>query len=71
MPYGWRDGSPALLIRNRVDTPASGLKKASTKTVLTLYAPSGEELGSSSFDGDAHMSTPRPERVPRGRRRLR
>ncbi|MEU2080077.1 PQQ-binding-like beta-propeller repeat protein [Streptomyces sp. NPDC013489] len=54
----WRDGSPALLIRNRVDTPASGLKKASTQTVLTMYAPSGEKLGSSSFDGDAHMSTP-------------
>ncbi|WP_395358611.1 PQQ-binding-like beta-propeller repeat protein [Streptomyces sp. YH02] len=54
----WRDGSPALLIRNRVDTPAGGLKKASTQTVLTMYAPSGEKLGSSSFDGDAHMSTP-------------
>ncbi|WP_158761511.1 PQQ-binding-like beta-propeller repeat protein [Streptomyces sp. NRRL S-146] len=54
----WRDGSPALLIRNRVDTPASGLKKASTQTVLTMYAPSGEKLGSSSFDGDTHMSTP-------------
>ncbi|MGW9372427.1 outer membrane protein assembly factor BamB family protein [Streptomyces xanthophaeus] len=54
----WRDGSPALLIRNRVDTPADGLKKASTQTVLTMYAPSGEKLGSSSFDGDAHMSTP-------------
>ncbi|MCX4985875.1 PQQ-binding-like beta-propeller repeat protein [Streptomyces sp. NBC_00572] len=54
----WRDGSPALLIRNRVDTPASGLKKASTQTVLTMYAPSGEKLGSSSFDDDTHMSTP-------------
>ncbi|MFD0148412.1 outer membrane protein assembly factor BamB family protein [Streptomyces sp. NPDC055721] len=54
----WRDGSPALLIRNRVDTPASGLKKASTQTVLTMYAPSGEKLGSSSFDEDTHMSTP-------------
>ncbi|MFJ4778016.1 PQQ-binding-like beta-propeller repeat protein [Streptomyces sp. NPDC088762] len=54
----WRDGSPALLIRNRVDTPADGLKKASTQTVLTMYAPSGEKLGSSSFDGDTHMSTP-------------
>ncbi|MFE5946031.1 PQQ-binding-like beta-propeller repeat protein [Streptomyces sp. NPDC056480] len=54
----WRDGSPALLIRNREDTPASGLKKASTRTVLTMYAPSGEKLGSSSFDGDTHMSTP-------------
>ncbi|MFF8835781.1 PQQ-binding-like beta-propeller repeat protein [Streptomyces sp. NPDC015130] len=54
----WRDGSPALLIRNRVDTPASGLKKASTQTVLTMYAPSGEKLGSSSFDEDTHMTTP-------------
>ncbi|MFJ5550650.1 PQQ-binding-like beta-propeller repeat protein [Streptomyces sp. NPDC093225] len=54
----WRDGSPALLVRNRVDTPAGGLKKASTQTVLTMYAPSGEKLGSSTFDGDAHMSTP-------------
>ncbi|MFF4323224.1 PQQ-binding-like beta-propeller repeat protein [Streptomyces sp. NPDC001568] len=54
----WRDGSPALLIRNRVDTPADGLKKASTQTVLTMYAPSGEKLGSSSLDGDTHMSTP-------------
>ncbi|GAA2809829.1 hypothetical protein GCM10010505_39930 [Kitasatospora aburaviensis] len=54
----WRDGSPALLIRNRVDTPADPLKKASTQTVLTMYAPSGEKLGSSSFDGDTHMSTP-------------
>ncbi|MFF9721115.1 outer membrane protein assembly factor BamB family protein [Streptomyces gardneri] len=54
----WRDGSPALLIRSRVDTPASGLKKASTQTVLTMYAPSGEKLGSSSFDEDTHMSTP-------------
>lgn len=54
----WRDGSPALLIRNRVDTPADGLKKASTQTVLTMYAPSGEKLGSSSFEGDTHMSTP-------------
>ncbi|MEU6234948.1 PQQ-binding-like beta-propeller repeat protein [Kitasatospora sp. NPDC047058] len=54
----WRDGSPALLIRNRVDTPEDGLKKASTQTVLTMYAPSGEKLGSSSFDGDTHMSTP-------------
>ncbi|WAZ26911.1 PQQ-like beta-propeller repeat protein [Streptomyces cinnabarinus] len=54
----WRDGSPALLIRNRLDTPADGLKKASTKTVLTMYAPSGEKLGSSTFDDDTHMSTP-------------
>ncbi|MGW1928590.1 outer membrane protein assembly factor BamB family protein [Streptomyces sp. NPDC001919] len=54
----WRDGSPALLIRNRVENPASGLKKASTQTVLTMYAPSGEKLGSSSFDEDTHMSTP-------------
>ncbi|WP_318211714.1 PQQ-binding-like beta-propeller repeat protein [Streptomyces sp. SJL17-1] len=54
----WRDGSPALLVRNRVDTPASGLKKATTQTVLTMYAPSGEKLGSSSFDGDTHMITP-------------
>ncbi|MFE4311612.1 PQQ-binding-like beta-propeller repeat protein [Streptomyces sp. NPDC056891] len=54
----WQDGTPALLIRNRVDTPAGGLKKASTQTVLTMYAPSGEKLGSSSFDGDTHMSTP-------------
>ncbi|MFI9213116.1 PQQ-binding-like beta-propeller repeat protein [Streptomyces sp. NPDC053253] len=54
----WRDGSPALLIRSRVDTPASGLKKASSQTVLTMYAPSGEKLGSSSFDEDTHMSTP-------------
>ncbi|MCB5164502.1 PQQ-like beta-propeller repeat protein [Streptomyces bambusae] len=53
----WRDGSPALLVRHRVDTPAGGLKKASTQTVLTMYAPSGEKLGSSSFDGDTHMST--------------
>ncbi|MFF2778098.1 PQQ-binding-like beta-propeller repeat protein [Streptomyces sp. NPDC058052] len=54
----WTDGSPALLVRRRVDTPADGLKKASTKTELTMYAPSGEELGSSSFDDDTHMSTP-------------
>ncbi|MFE7553267.1 outer membrane protein assembly factor BamB family protein [Streptomyces gardneri] len=54
----WRDGSPAVLIRHRVDTPASGLKKASSQTVLTMYAPSGEKLGSSSFDEDTHMSTP-------------
>lgn len=54
----WRDGTPALLIRNRVDTPADGLKKASTQTVLTMYAPSGEKLGSSTFDDDTHMSTP-------------
>ncbi|MFE5710576.1 PQQ-binding-like beta-propeller repeat protein [Streptomyces sp. NPDC056501] len=54
----WRDGSPAVLIRHRVDTPPSGLKKASTQTVLTMYTPSGEKLGSSSFDEDTHMSTP-------------
>ncbi|GLX41306.1 hypothetical protein Sros01_73790 [Streptomyces roseochromogenus] len=54
----WRDGTPALLVRNRVDTPAGGLKKAATQTVLTMYAPSGEQLGTSSFEGDTHMSTP-------------
>ncbi|MER7000913.1 PQQ-binding-like beta-propeller repeat protein [Streptomyces sp. NPDC000410] len=54
----WTDGSPALLVRQRVETPADGLKKASIKSELTMYAPSGEKLGSSSFDGDTHMSTP-------------
>ncbi|MFD4372574.1 PQQ-binding-like beta-propeller repeat protein [Streptomyces sp. NPDC058486] len=54
----WTDGSPALLVRQRVETPADGLKKASTKAELTMYAPSGEKLGSASFDGDDHMSTP-------------
>lgn len=54
----WLDGSPALLIRTRVDTPAKDLKKASTQTVLTMYAPSGQELGSSTFDGDSRMDTP-------------
>lgn len=54
----WRDGSPALLVRTRVDTPEKDLKKASTQTVLTMYAPSGEQLGSSTFDGDSRMDTP-------------
>ncbi|WP_328927441.1 PQQ-like beta-propeller repeat protein [Streptomyces sp. NBC_00190] len=54
----WRDGSPALLIRTRVDTPATDLKKASTQTVLTMYAPSGDKLGSSTFDGETHLTTP-------------
>lgn len=54
----WTDGSPALLVRRRVETPANGLKKASTQAELTMYAPSGAKLGSSSFDGEDHMSTP-------------
>ncbi|MBT2407000.1 MULTISPECIES: PQQ-binding-like beta-propeller repeat protein [unclassified Streptomyces] len=54
----WRDGSPALLIRTRIDTPAKDLKKASTQTVLTMYAPSGDELGSSTFDGETRLATP-------------
>ncbi|WP_329379760.1 PQQ-like beta-propeller repeat protein [Streptomyces sp. NBC_01351] len=54
----WRDGSPALLIRTLVETPAKDLKKASSQTVLTMYAPSGKELGSSTFDGDSRMESP-------------
>ncbi|MFF9146911.1 hypothetical protein ACF1BN_18815 [Streptomyces sp. NPDC014861] len=54
----WTDGSPAVLVRKLIETPADGLKKATTKAELTMYAPSGEKLGSSSFEGEDHMSTP-------------
>ncbi|MFE9039746.1 PQQ-binding-like beta-propeller repeat protein [Streptomyces sp. NPDC007818] len=54
----WTDGSPAVLVRKLIETPADGLKKATTKAELTMYAPSGEKLGSASFEGEDHMSTP-------------
>ncbi|MFD0346251.1 PQQ-binding-like beta-propeller repeat protein [Kitasatospora aburaviensis] len=66
----WRDGSPALLIRNRVDTPADPLKKASTQTVLTMYAPSGEKLGLVLRRGHPHVH-PGQERLPGGHQQLR
>lgn len=48
----WKDGTPALLAVDGDETPASGLKKASVRTTYTMYAPSGEKLGSSSYDGE-------------------
>ncbi|OQR63752.1 hypothetical protein B6E66_12465 [Streptomyces maremycinicus] len=48
----WTDGTPALLVVEGDVTPASGLKKKSVRTTYTLYAPSGEKLGSSAFDGE-------------------
>ncbi|MGW1785910.1 outer membrane protein assembly factor BamB family protein [Streptomyces sp. NPDC002143] len=48
----WKDGTPALLVVDGDETPASGLNKASVRTTYTMYAPSGEKLGSSSYDGD-------------------
>ncbi|MDJ0464296.1 PQQ-binding-like beta-propeller repeat protein [Streptomyces sp. H27-C3] len=50
----WRDGSPAVLVRTHLATKAKGLKKATDKSVLTMYAPSGEKLGSSTFDDIAY-----------------
>ncbi|WP_242620753.1 PQQ-like beta-propeller repeat protein [Streptomyces sp. BK239] len=48
----WKDGTPALLAVDGDETPASGLKKASVRTTYTMYAPSGEKLGSSAYDGE-------------------
>ncbi|MEC4020654.1 outer membrane protein assembly factor BamB family protein [Streptomyces sp. H27-D2] len=52
----WRDGSPAVLVRTHLATKAKGLKKATDKSVLTMYAPSGEKLGSSTFDDFTYES---------------
>ncbi|WP_093773972.1 PQQ-binding-like beta-propeller repeat protein [Streptomyces sp. yr375] len=51
----WKDGSPAVLIRDCENTEASGLKKA---TVYTMYAPSGAKLGSSTYTGEDHAALP-------------
>ncbi|MCX5369103.1 PQQ-binding-like beta-propeller repeat protein [Streptomyces sp. NBC_00103] len=48
----WKDGTPALLAVDGDVTPASGLKKESVRTTYTMYAPSGEKLGSSAYDGE-------------------
>ncbi|WP_078890187.1 PQQ-binding-like beta-propeller repeat protein [Streptomyces maremycinicus] len=48
----WTDGAPALLVVDGDVTPASGLKKKSVRTTYTMYAPSGEKLGSSAYDGE-------------------
>ncbi|MEU2582827.1 PQQ-binding-like beta-propeller repeat protein [Streptomyces avermitilis] len=54
----WKDGSPAVLVRACENTEASGLKKATVKTVYTMYAPNGEKLGSSSFTGAEQTGLP-------------
>ncbi|MCF2528776.1 PQQ-like beta-propeller repeat protein [Yinghuangia soli] len=51
----WRDGSPALVVRTVAQAGADGLKAATTRTTLTMYAPSGKVLGTSEFDGDVHQ----------------
>ncbi|MDR6976430.1 hypothetical protein J2X68_003121 [Streptomyces sp. 3330] len=48
----WKDGTPALLAVDGDVVPASGLKKESVRTTYTMYAPSGEKLGSSAYDGE-------------------
>ncbi|WP_234311929.1 hypothetical protein [Streptomyces griseus] len=50
----WKDGTPALLVVDGEAIAASGLKKESVRTTYTMYAPSGEKLGSSSYDGEDH-----------------
>lgn len=50
----WKDGSPALVVRSVAQTDADGLKAETTRTTLTMYAPSGKVLGSSEFTGDVH-----------------
>ncbi|MFF1543688.1 hypothetical protein [Streptomyces sp. NPDC058291] len=54
----WKDGSPAVLIRSCENSEASGLKKAAVKTVYTMYAPSGAELGSSAYADAEHVALP-------------
>ncbi|WP_157847680.1 PQQ-binding-like beta-propeller repeat protein [Streptomyces violens] len=54
----WKDGSPALLVRSRVHTPADGLAKERLRSVFTMYDPSGRKLGSSAFDDDAYDGLP-------------
>jgi outer membrane protein assembly factor BamB len=54
----WKDGSPAVLIRDCANTEASGLKKATVKTVYTMYAPDGTELGRSSYTGEENAALP-------------
>ncbi|WP_223733599.1 outer membrane protein assembly factor BamB family protein [Streptomyces purpurogeneiscleroticus] len=54
----WKDGSPALLVRSRVHTPADGLEKERLRSVFTMYDPSGRKLGSSAFDDDAYDGLP-------------
>lgn len=54
----WKDGSPAVLIRSCENSAASGLKKAVVKTVYTMYAPSGAELGSSTYADEEHAALP-------------
>ncbi|WP_196943194.1 outer membrane protein assembly factor BamB family protein [Streptomyces sclerotialus] len=54
----WKDGSPALLVRSRVRTPADGLQKSSLKSVFTMYDPRGVQLGSSSFDDTEYAGLP-------------
>ncbi|MGW2614702.1 outer membrane protein assembly factor BamB family protein [Streptomyces sp. NPDC001500] len=54
----WKDGSPAVLVRDCENTEASGLKKAAVKTVYTMYAPSGAKLGSSTYTDEEHAALP-------------
>ncbi|MEU5244348.1 PQQ-binding-like beta-propeller repeat protein [Streptomyces asoensis] len=54
----WKDGSPAVLVRDCENTEASGLKKAAVKTVYTMYAPSGAKLGSSTYTDEERAELP-------------
>ncbi|WP_327316709.1 outer membrane protein assembly factor BamB family protein [Streptomyces sp. NBC_01235] len=54
----WRDGSPAVLIRDCENTEAGGPDKAAATTVYTMYAPSGTKLGSSAYAGEDHAGLP-------------
>ncbi|MFG2130819.1 PQQ-binding-like beta-propeller repeat protein [Streptomyces sp. NPDC048751] len=54
----WKDGSPAVLIRDCRNTEAGGLKKATVKTAYTMYAPSGAKLGSSAYTGEENAELP-------------
>ncbi|MEV7519474.1 PQQ-binding-like beta-propeller repeat protein [Streptomyces sp. NPDC091371] len=58
----WRDGSPALLIRSLPTASAGtagtpGTQEPST-AVYTMYSPTGEKLGSSLVQGEAHLRRP-------------
>jgi hypothetical protein len=48
----WKDGSPALLVVSGDMVEPEGLKKGSVTTTYTMYAPSGEELGSTTLSGE-------------------
>ncbi|UUU32207.1 hypothetical protein JIX56_21140 [Streptomyces sp. CA-210063] len=48
----WEDGSPALLVVEGDVVAPDGLKKETVSTTYTMYAPSGEKLGSSTLEGE-------------------